>query len=77
MSVIDAVGAHVLGDARFAPFGQMPSARPRRPCSRKKPSDYVRSGKFYFSCEADECLLPQAMKLIGGEDLSEAQLGVL
>ncbi len=35
------------------------------PALRKKPSDYARSGKIYFSCEADECLLPQAMKLIG------------
>src|SRR5213083_2768534 len=30
------------------------------PALRKKPSDYVRSGKIYFSCEADEWLLPQA-----------------
>src|SRR3989441_901401 len=35
------------------------------PALRKKPSDYVRSGKTYFSCEADEWLLPQALKLVG------------
>jgi len=35
------------------------------PALRKKPSDYVRSGTIYFSCEADEWLLPQAMKLVG------------
>lgn len=35
------------------------------PALRKKPSDYVRSGKIYFSCEADEWLLPQALKLVG------------
>jgi uncharacterized protein len=35
------------------------------PALKKKPSDYVRSGRIYFSCEADECLLPQAMTLIG------------
>ena len=35
------------------------------PALRKKPSDYVRSGTIYFSCEADEWLLPQAVKLVG------------
>jgi uncharacterized protein len=35
------------------------------PALKKKPSDYVRSGKIYFSCEADEWLLPQAVKLVG------------
>src|SRR5207247_8625404 len=35
------------------------------PALRKKPSDYVRSGTIYFSCEADEGLLPQALKLVG------------
>jgi predicted TIM-barrel fold metal-dependent hydrolase len=35
------------------------------PALRRKPSDYVRGGNIYFSCEADEWLLPQAMKLVG------------
>ena len=35
------------------------------PVLRKKPSDYVRGGKIWFSCEADEWLLPQALKLVG------------
>lgn len=35
------------------------------PALKKKPSEYVRSGKIYFSCEADEWLLPQAVKLVG------------
>jgi uncharacterized protein len=35
------------------------------PALKRKPSEYVRSGKIYFSCEADELLLPQAVKLIG------------
>jgi uncharacterized protein len=35
------------------------------PALRKKPSDYIRSGSIYFSCEADEWLLPQAVKLVG------------
>jgi uncharacterized protein len=39
------------------------------PALRKKPSEYVRSGRIYFSCEADECLLPQAMKLIGADQI--------
>ena len=35
------------------------------PMLKRKPSEYVRAGKIFFSCEADECLLPQALKLIG------------
>jgi predicted TIM-barrel fold metal-dependent hydrolase len=35
------------------------------PVLRKRPSEYVRSGNIYFSCEADEWLLPQALKLVG------------
>ena len=35
------------------------------PALRKKPSEYIRSGSIYFSCEADEWLLPQAVKLVG------------
>jgi predicted TIM-barrel fold metal-dependent hydrolase len=35
------------------------------PALKKKPSEYVRSGTVYFSCEADEWLLPQALKLVG------------
>jgi len=39
--------------------------RAEAPVLRKKPSEYVRSGSIYFSCEADEWLLPQALKLVG------------
>src|SRR2546426_391981 len=35
------------------------------PLLKKKPSDYVRSGNIYFSCEADEWLLPQALEHLG------------
>ncbi len=38
---------------------------PEAPVLERKPSDYVRAGKIYFSCEADEWLLPQALKLVG------------
>jgi hypothetical protein len=38
---------------------------PEAPALKKKPSEYCRSGNIYFSCEADEWLLPQAVKLIG------------
>ncbi len=38
---------------------------PEAPALKKKPSEYIRSGTIYFSCEADEWLLPQAVKLIG------------
>jgi len=32
---------------------------------RRRPSDYVRSGRVYVSCEADEPLLPQALAWLG------------
>lgn len=35
------------------------------PVLKRRPSDYVRGGNVYFSCEADEWLLPQAMRLVG------------
>src|SRR5467141_2036040 len=38
---------------------------PEAPALKKKPSEYVRSGKIYFSCEADEWLLGPAVKLVG------------
>jgi predicted TIM-barrel fold metal-dependent hydrolase len=38
---------------------------PEAPALKKPPSAYIRSGKIYFSCEADEWLLPQAVKLVG------------
>jgi predicted TIM-barrel fold metal-dependent hydrolase len=38
---------------------------PEAPALKKKPSDYIRSGRVYFSCEADEWMMPQAAKLIG------------
>ncbi len=31
----------------------------------RKPSEYLRGGNIYFSCEADECLLPQAVQMVG------------
>jgi len=33
----------------------------------KAPTEYVRSGRIYFSCEADEPLLPQALQWVGDE----------
>jgi len=35
------------------------------PALKKKPSDYIRGGNIYFSCEADEWLLGPAVKLVG------------
>jgi len=35
------------------------------PVLKRRPSEYVRGGYVYFSCEADEWLLPQALKLVG------------
>jgi uncharacterized protein len=39
--------------------------RSEAPALKKKPSEYIRGGQIYFSCEADEWLLPQALKLVG------------
>jgi uncharacterized protein len=33
----------------------------------RSPSEYVRGGHIYFSCEADEPLLPQAIQWVGDE----------
>lgn len=35
------------------------------PTLRRRPSEYVRGGTLYFSCEANEWLLPQAVRLVG------------
>jgi predicted TIM-barrel fold metal-dependent hydrolase len=47
-------------DDEFAKRGRVEA-----PALKKKPSEYIRSGNIYFSCEADEWLLPQALKLVG------------
>ncbi len=51
-------------DDEFAKRGEVEA-----PVLKKKPSQYVRSGKIYFSCEADEWLLPQALKLVGEDQI--------
>ena len=38
---------------------------PEAPDCKKKPSEYVRGGNIYFHGEADEVLLPQAMRWLG------------
>ena len=35
------------------------------PILKQKPSDYIRSGRVFFSCEAAETLLPQVVQLVG------------
>jgi predicted TIM-barrel fold metal-dependent hydrolase len=35
------------------------------PALRRRPSEYVRGGTLYFACEADEWLLPPAVRLVG------------
>ena len=37
------------------------------PVLKKSPSDYLKSGNIYFSCEADEPLLPEALRLLGAD----------
>src|SRR5204862_7996826 len=39
--------------------------RSEAPALKKRPSEYVRGGTIYFSCEADEWLLPQALERVG------------
>jgi uncharacterized protein len=39
---------------------------------RKSPTDYVRQGRIYFSCEADEPLLPQALAYVGDDRIMYA-----
>ena len=35
------------------------------PSLRRKPSEYVRDGNIYFSCEAEERTLPYVIELVG------------
>ncbi|MBI3304503.1 MAG: amidohydrolase [Deltaproteobacteria bacterium] len=35
------------------------------PLLRAKPSEYIRSGRLYFSCEADETTLPAVLQAVG------------
>jgi uncharacterized protein len=35
----------------------------------RRPSEYVRGGQIYFSCEADEVLLPQAIEYVGADQI--------
>jgi predicted TIM-barrel fold metal-dependent hydrolase len=39
---------------------------------RKSPTEYVRQGRIYFSCEADEPLLPQALAWVGDDRIMYA-----
>jgi predicted TIM-barrel fold metal-dependent hydrolase len=57
------VTSPVLAPVRFAGFPHIPP----EPLAtvRKRPSEYVRSGTIFFSCEADEWLLPQALRIVG------------
>jgi hypothetical protein len=43
--------------------------RAEAPALRKTPSEYIRGGTIYFSCEADEWLLPQALRLVGEDQI--------
>jgi hypothetical protein len=51
-------------DEEFAKRG-----RAEAPALKKKPSEYVRAGNIYFSCEADEWLMPQALALVGEDQI--------
>ncbi len=39
------------------------------PGLRRRPSEYVRGGTIYFSCEAGEWLLPEAVRLVGEDQI--------
>ena len=51
-------------DDEFAKRGEVEA-----PALKKKPSDYLRGKNVYISCEADEWLLPQAVKLLGEDKI--------
>jgi len=51
-------------DEEFEKRGHVEATRlPRRP------SEYVRGGNIYFSCEAEEILLPQALAYVGADQI--------
>jgi predicted TIM-barrel fold metal-dependent hydrolase len=39
---------------------------------RASPTEYIRQGSIYFSCEADEPLLPQALAYVGADRIMYA-----
>jgi len=67
--------AYLEAGAGWAPYwmermdDEYAKRAPEAPVLKQKPSDYVRSGRVYFSCEADEWLLPQALKLVGEDQV--------
>ncbi|MBI2371220.1 MAG: amidohydrolase [Deltaproteobacteria bacterium] len=45
------------------------------PRPARRPSDYLRDGRVYFTCEADERLLPQVVALVGeGQIMASADM---
>jgi predicted TIM-barrel fold metal-dependent hydrolase len=42
------------------------------PLLKRKPSDYIKSGRFYFTCEAGETLLPQVLGMVGEDAIMYA-----
>ena len=42
------------------------------PLLKRKPSEYIRSGRFYFTCETGETLLPQVVDLVGEDAIMYA-----
>lgn len=39
------------------------------PALKRKPSEYIAGGSIYFSCEAEEAILPQALRLVGEDQI--------
>ena len=46
--------------------GRMPIPAPK---AQRKPSEVLRSGQVYISCEVEDALLPQALELIGEDHI--------
>jgi predicted TIM-barrel fold metal-dependent hydrolase len=42
------------------------------PLLRRKPSEYIRGGNFYFTCEPDETILPAALAAVGEDQVMYA-----
>ncbi len=42
------------------------------PLLKRKPSEYIKSGRIYFTCEAGETLLPQVLEMVGEDAIMYA-----
>ena len=58
-----------MSGRRQKSFRPMPTRFASAPGARRKPSEVLRSGQVYISCEVEDALLPQAIELIGEDHI--------